>query len=735
MFLTAAPPVSGQDFTGPGTWEFTHPKDSFEARALLDLRFLNEKEAGETGFLKVAPDGRGFIRGNGQPIRLWAIGSDVYRKATREEMARHARFLAKVGVNMVRIHTQLAPGKKGSRLTDVDEKEIDRIWQFVAALKKEGIYVTISPYWATRRDVTEWGLEDCTGTTDLWGVLFFDEKLQQGYKAWVRALYEPKNPYTGIPLAKDPAVGIIQIQNEDSLLFWTTQGMKPALLERLGKKFGQWLVQKYGSLEKAKQAWDGTGTDRDDFAKGMVGLYKAWHLTRDWKGGVAKRVNDEHQFYAETQRKFYAEMADFYRKELGCRQLLNASNWVTADPVKLNDTERWTYTAMDVLAVNRYTGGLHVGANNGWRIDPGHHFTSESCLTDPRALPINLKQVVGYPIVVTESTWVFPEDYQTEGPFLIAAYQSLSGVAGFYWFSATAPEYDLDPCLRFLNLKGQHPLFKWSCSTPAFVGQFPAAALIYRRGYVKQGEPVVHEERPLEDIWARKVPAIAEDRSFDPNRYEGATGGEKSKVQGGADPLAFLVGPVEVKYGGDPARTSVADLSKFIDRAKKTVRSTTGEIRLNHGIGLCTVDAPNAQGASGFLNKAGEIKLTDVTIRSANDYATVYLVSLDDQPVRTSAKLLVQTGTSARLTGWKAKPAEFKVSDKKEAKGFEVVATGVPPWRVVNTDMTLEINNPKLTKATLLDTAGYPVQKVEGKQADGKFTIRLPANTLYLVLE
>lgn len=728
-------PAFGQDFTGPGTWQFTHPTDPFEARALLDLRFLNEKEAGATGFLKVAPDGSGFVRGDGKPIRLWAIGSDVYRKASAEETARHARFLAKVGINMVRIHTQLAPGAKGSKLTNVDEKEINGIWQFVAALKKEGIYVTISPYWATRRDVSEWGIEGLTGASDLWGVLFFDEKLQDGYKVWVRALYEPKNPYTGIPLAKDPAVGIIQVQNEDSLLFWTTQGMKPALLERLGKKFGEWLLPRYGSLYRAREVWEGSGHEHDDFASGKVGLFKIWHMTQDLKGGTAKRVNDEHQFYAETQRRFYADMEHFYRGQLGCRQLLNASNWVTADAVRLNDSERWSYAAMDVLAVNKYTGGVHVGENNGWRIDPGHHFTNQSCLTDPRALPTNLKQVVGHPMLVTESTWVSPEGYQTEGPFLVAAYQSLTGIAGYYWFAATAPEYDLDPCLRFLNFGGQHPLFKWSCSTPNLQAQFPAAALIYRQGYLKKGAPAVHEERPLEDLWARRVPLIAEDKSFDPNRYEGATGGEKSKVKGGADPLAFLVGPVEVKYGGDPAKTSVVDLSRYIDAEKKTVRSVTGEIRLDYGIGLCTIDAPKAQGASGFLKNAGEIKLTDVKVRCGNDYATVYVVSLDGKPVRASAKLLVQTGTAARMTGWTTKEAVFKIDGKKQAKGYEIVTTGKPPWRVIDTEMTLVIDNPNLQTATLLDTSGYPVKKVEAEQAGGKFTIRLPANSLYLVLQ
>jgi hypothetical protein len=248
--LSSAPSL-GQEAKQPGTWAFTHAPDAFESKALLDLRHLNEKTAGESGFLKLTPNGRGFALGNDKPVRLWAVGSDVH-KSSREDMARHARFLAKIGVNMVRIHSQLNPGAKGSKISDADDKEIDRIRQFVAALKKEGIYVTISPYWATSRDVTLWGIEGLTGQADLWGLLFFDEKLQEGYKAWAKALYEPNNPYTGMPLAKDPAVGIIQVQNEDSLLFWTTQGMKPPVQERFGKKFAEWLVKKYGSLAQGK---------------------------------------------------------------------------------------------------------------------------------------------------------------------------------------------------------------------------------------------------------------------------------------------------------------------------------------------------------------------------------------------------------------------------------------------------------------------------------------------------
>src|SRR4029453_4653752 len=88
-------------------------------------------------------------------------------------------------------------------------------------------------------------------------LLFWDPQLQQGYRAWLRALLAPANPSTGLPLARDPAVALLQLQNEDSLLFWTTQNVKGLQLAALRRRYGDWLKQKYGSLEKAKAARGG----------------------------------------------------------------------------------------------------------------------------------------------------------------------------------------------------------------------------------------------------------------------------------------------------------------------------------------------------------------------------------------------------------------------------------------------------------------------------------------------
>jgi hypothetical protein len=717
-----------------GSWAFRYPADKFEPSALLDLRVLNEKTAGESGFIKLSPDGNDFALGNGQPARFWAVGSTLFEKHSAEDMERHARFLAKLGVNMVRMHCDFSPKGKASKITDVDERELDGVFQLVAALKKQGIYATISPFWAHTKAPASWGI-DGYADKEPWGVLFFNDRLQEGYKAWVREVYTRKNPYTGIPLGQDPAVAIIQVHNEDSLLFWTFEGIAPEQKRVLGKMWATWLVKKYGVLEKACAAWSDTKAKDDDFSNGVAGFLTTYDLTQPQVGGKAQRVADQIEFLARTQHDFYTQIEDYYRKTLGCKQLINASNWRPADMLREGDTERWTYTANEVIAVNKYyNGGEHIGPANGWRIDPGDFFGGESALKNPTALPVALKQVVGHPMLITESTWVSPLGWQSEGPFLMAAYQSLTGVDAFYWFVATSVDYVENPSLTFLNMGGQHPLQKWSCSVPSLMGNFPATALMYRLGYIRRGAVVVHEERSLGNLWQRTAPVIAEGQSFDPNRDKIAFA-EGSPVKTAVDPLAFLVGPVEVKYDGDPAKTRSADLSPFIDAARHIVKSNTGEIALNYEIGLCSINASKAQGVSGFLKQAGgNFPLTDITIQSGNEYAAIVVVSMDNQPLKQSRKVLVQVGTVAQPTGWQTRETTRDQKDRT-LRGQEVVSTGKPPYQVTNTDVILTMNNPALTKATLLDPAGYAAGPVPLTKTATGVMLRLPPNAMYVVIE
>ncbi|MDX1932016.1 MAG: hypothetical protein SFU56_05370 [Capsulimonadales bacterium] len=723
----------------PGdTWAFEPKPDNFSPNALIDLRSMNETTAGESGFIRVSADGD-FLTGNGKPIRFWAVGTDVGRekefrprplgRKTAPDLARHARFLAKRGVNMVRCHAQISPGPD-QLPTAINENERDWIWRTVAAMKKEGIYTTISPYWAVPQKFgPNWKIPGGADQSAL-GLLFFDETLQGYYREWMRKLLAEKNPYTGIPLAQDPAVAILSLQNEDSLLFWTVNGIKGEQRKRLGRKFAEWVKKKRGSLEAALTAWEQDTLPGDDRAAGILDFHNIWEMTQERTGGRTARLADQLAFWSETMYNFHRDTAGYLRNELGCKQVINAGNWKTADTGRLNDAERWSYTANEVLAVNRYYGGLHEGKNNGWAIENGDTFTSPSLLRDPLPFPLNLKQVKGFPMLVTESNWTMPTGYASEGPFLISVYQSLTGIDAYYWF-ATGDDEWTPPQSANGYLPSQA---KWLFGNPDMLGTFPAAALLFRKGYVRRGQPVVAEQRRLDDLWQRRPPILSEESSFDPNRDSGSLA-PSSSVKRILPPATFLAGPAEVTYGGDPARSTTADLPGLVDPENKVVRSITGEIVLNYGKGVCRVDAPKAQGMAAFFQEAGgRLATTDLEVTSQNEYGHLLAVSMDDRPLKSSGKILVQVGTRCRPTDWKETPTTID-SNGRKVSGFRVENYGKAPWQVVSPKMTVTLRNPGITRATVTDMNGNPTGTVPLSKVTGGVRFEFPGKAMYVVLQ
>src|SRR5208337_4270759 len=111
----------------------------------------------------------------------------------------------------------------------------------------------------------------------------------------------------------------------------------------------------------------------------------------------------------------------------------------------------------------------------------------------------------------------------------------LTGVDVFYWFCTGEPEWSSSDRSDWDAASRQ----KWSIATPMVLGQFPAAALAFRKGYIKQGEPVVVEHRSLQQLWGRVLPLISEDPSYDSNRDRGDSA-RRSTLRNSVDPLAFL---------------------------------------------------------------------------------------------------------------------------------------------------------------------------------------------------
>ncbi|MEP7110287.1 MAG: hypothetical protein ABI760_19995 [Ferruginibacter sp.] len=721
-------------------WTFSYPDNRSSDSSLLNLRFLNERFAGENGFIQLSNDGNSFVHGNGKEIRFWACnGGSLANGFSDARLDSLAGFLAKMGVNLIRYHGAVNPHGKHTDIMSVDTTEVNNIWRCVAAMKKQGIYTVISPFWPHNGHMggwvpEEWGIEGYSGNDDLWAVLFFNDHLKQAYKTWVKYLYSNPNPYTGIALKDEPAVAIIQVENEDAVFFWTMQNIKPALKKMVGTQFVQWLKDKYGSLKAAINYWGSDATHKEDnLPADIIGLFPIHEMTIPQKDNIAKRLKDQVEFYAKKQRAFYDEMVKYYRYDIGCKQLTNGNNWRTASQSRLLDIERWTNSTADVIATNKYFDPQHKGPNDGWRIDPGDFYGAPSALKNPAELPSNIKHIEGHPMVVTESGWNLPNKYQTEGALLIAAYGGLTGLDAFFWFSPSAPAFDMDLHYQFLDIQGQHPLNRWSISTPGEMGMFPANALIQRLGYVKEGKAIM-EQRTLGSMFNREPPQIFEEQSFDPNR-DFISNDKKYEAKAELTPLTFLTGNVSTKYGvtGDSIRLLV-NLRQLINTKEQKITSVTGEEQLDYRNGIFTLNTPKAKAVTGFLTTRKTFQLDEVTIHSQNEYATIELVSMDGKKIGQSKKILLQVGTLFRPTNWKEEAATFE-NRGRTTTGFKIINTGMMPWLGMPALGDIRIKNASIKKATQLDAAGYAIRKLEPAITNGSFYLQLPANAYYILLE
>jgi len=175
-------------------------------------------------------------------------------------------------------------------------------------------------------------------------------------------------------------------------------------------------------------------------------------------------------------------------------------------------------------------------------------------------------------------------------------------------------------------------------------------------------------------------------------------------------------------------------LGELLNFSEKKITSVTGQLEWNYERGQCTLNAPSAQGVSGFFSEAGEtIELGDVSLTLKNEYVTLVTVAMDEQPLSTSEEVLVQANTRYELTGYREKPASFELGDET-VEGFEVERTGELPWKAANTEVGLTIRNDRLKSAYLLDANGYEIGQVAVEVDNGSLSLTLPKNAMYVML-
>jgi hypothetical protein len=712
----------------PGWWAFEPDADPF-ADSAIDMRHLNEKVAGESGFVR--RDGANLVLGNGKPVKFWMVQSGGV-DLDPDGLDYYAHRLAKAGVNLVRIESGIYDKANPEK---IDTVSLDRLHRFVAAMKKHGIYTYLGHvFWATApvKGFNIPGVEDGSAAA----LLEFDERLRTLYKSWARALLTTKNPYTGLAFGEDPAVAFYEIQNEDSLFFWTVSKLKGGAKERFEKIFGDFLIRKHGSLDKAAEAWGGVKLPDDAPAAGRMAMLHLWNLTTDGlekQPANRKRAADQMQFFTETQKNSYDDLVKYIRTELKAKNAVSCSNWKTADERLMGALEHYTYTAGDVICVNDYFGPEYVtDKQRFYAIDKGDVYNDRLGMLEPQNLPIQLNNMDGYPHMVTEQNWDRPNRFRAEFPFHVATYGSLQGMDGWNFFAIGGSQWDSSSTV-------------WSVACPSILGQFPALSLMYRRGDVKEGDTVLFDALNLEEQYAFKGSAAKKAQDFDAIHKKNVPAGGMlvGEDVSGVDPLSFYTGRI-VRGFTDKSKAVTKDLSQLIDREKKTIKSVTGELFWDYGKGYSTVNTPRAQGVCGSLAKAGRIELGDVIIESSNEYGVIVAVSLDNQPLASAKKILIQACTEDVLHGWKTEPCTVDPKDQKQKggkkptepkAGLKIVSTGGYPLNVKNIAATVTIKKAAGRKnVEVLDPNGYARGVKPAVETSDSMKITLPADSLYVIV-
>ena len=694
---------------------FAPTADNFATDCPINLRSLNEPHAGDAGV--IGTRGGQFIHSKtGEPVRFWAVNvSPENLPDDPELLGRSARMLARHGINLVRIH-----GGYFNEDGSINPDRIRKAQLIVRAMKAEGIYSHFSvyfPLWIQPKPGNPF-LAGYDGKTHPFAMLYFNPDFQKQYESWWKAQLTTSDQ--GYKLLDDPAVMGAEIINEDSTLFWTFRPEtfpepQRALIE---KQFGDWLKNKYGSIDAAMHTWREIGVKGDDFAAGRVAfrpLYSVFN-TR------TQRDKDTAAFLAESQRMFYAKERQFL-KSLGFKGVITASNWVTASPQFLGPLEKYSYTTCDFLDRHGYVSCGDKGPNSDWAIMVGQTYLDRSALRfDAEALNaprqfVNPVMDVHYddkPSMISETTFNRPSRYRSEAPLYFACYGALQHSDGIVHFALDGSDWSVKP---------RYFMQPWTLMSPAMMGQFPAAALIYRRGLVAPGAEMANINLKVDDIESLTGTPLPQDASFDELRARDLPASGKILPDKIIDPLIHYVGATHVSFTQDGGPSTVADLRPFIDRVKKTVDSSNHQLHLNYDTGVLTINAPAAQGASGNLKAAGSVKTADITIDCDMDLAHVVIVSLDGKPIATSEKMLLQVMSEEQPTDWKT----------ESAGGLKKITNiGHDPWtiRQISGQVALTRADAPALKVVALDANGSRLHRVGS--ASG---ITLEPSTIYYLIE
>ncbi len=438
--------------------------DELPDSSLIDFSFLLDPPAGKYGFVTVGDDGHFHFEKSGKRIRFWGVTVAASHIDIPKERIRQAvDVIARAGCNILRLHEidnrggekynlvrrniidEAYPHNNDSRHFDAEYR--DRIDYWIYCAKQKGIYVylVIKGYRTFRPGDGVAAAHRLVRKAKPYG--FFDSRLIELEDEYiVKWLFEHKNPYTGLPNGLDPAVCMLELENEDSLFFnpggWV-RFIEP-YKSQFRKLWNDWLKDKYGTTDALRAAWsipDGswsalTADERleDDTVKiPDMKMRSPADISPEKPGDAIShplRQSDGARFAAYIQRKFFAHQRDLIRSK-GCPIPLTA----VVNSQVIPDT--WTVAEeLDFVAENAYRD--HPAFKSGEAWVGKSFFKNKNYLRDSGAWSLAAFMArykwAGKPLVCREWALCWPNEFRNSANLEIAVHSLLQDYDALIYF-------------------------------------------------------------------------------------------------------------------------------------------------------------------------------------------------------------------------------------------------------------------------------------------------------------
>ncbi len=667
------------------------PHDEF-APTILDGSQWIEAPTGKHGFVKT--NGPRFVFTDGSPARFWGAQINLFPKDQLDYVARRLR---KQGINIVRLHgLNFLNPRKAESILQYDADAFDRLDYAIAALGRNGVYIILDTDYPLNvafgpKDEVP-GLEDGGAAQH---IEFFNRRAAQLKQQRMRDVFTHMNPYTKKRYAGDPTLAMVEIQNEDSMFWYSVDSMKESHKVELREAFRAWLAKKNGAPAPDAQLIP-------------IGSFRPQYF--DAHPGEKQRAADQLRFYLELETKFWDDSRRVLRAA-GVRVPISGTNWQGGGFT--TRVHMLGQAGLDYVDRHGYWDHPQGEGNSKWRVSTCrfHNLSMLKSLatgSDPQqennvgnlVVAKAWERVFGLPMTISEWNTCFPNEQSLEGTGVMAAYGLLQGWSGSLQFAYSSPEWTPKLADRSFDLQGNPPQ----------ILQFPAAAAMWYRQDVREGD-IVGEKAYTPD----SVFELAPDRLPVPM-------------------AAALIGKVGYNFGTPSAKS--IDLSKYWDESNLTARSMTGELEWNARKGVVTINTPRTQAAIGFLSESKH-QWESASLETTAKFGAVYVTAMDGlKPIREANRLLVTVVGPVRNTGMEYETTA-EMSTRHKAPLWRIKSFGTAPVLMDAVEGKLRIRNTHAASLTAwaLDVNGKRMGEVPLEKSAGAVALTLSASSAVVYYE